>query len=86
MGARGVMACAWMPATWNLENQITSPKFSLPFLPFAPPPGNAPLSLTPVDFSAVQVKSTVQLHGLSFEDCRKSHFNSIPDAVLLFER
>ena len=37
---------------------------------------------TSVDFNTVQVKSTVQLHGLSFDECRKSHFNSIPDAVL----
>ena len=35
-----------------------------------------------VDLNTVQVKSMGQLHGFSFEDCRKSHFNSIPDAVL----
>ena len=37
---------------------------------------------TVVDLNTVQVKSTVQLHGSSFEDCRESHFNSIPDAAL----
>ena len=35
-----------------------------------------------VHLNTVQVKSTVQLHGFSLDDCRKSHFNSIPDSVL----
>ena len=35
---------------------------------------------TSVDFNTVQVTYTVQLHSFVFEDCRKSHFNSIQDA------
>ena len=36
---------------------------------------------TSVDLDTVQVKSSVQLRGFSFENCRKSHFSSVPDAV-----
>ena len=39
-----------------------------------------------VDVNTVQVEFSVQLHGFSFEDCRKTHFNSIPDAVLCLEK
>ena len=37
---------------------------------------------TSVDFSTVQVTYTIQLHGFSVADCRKSRFNSIPAAIL----
>ena len=44
--------------------------------------GMAAIIIFCVDFNTVQVEYTVQLHGFVFEDCRKSHFTSIPDAVL----
>ena len=41
---------------------------------------------TSVDFNTGQVTYTVQLHSFVFEDCRKSHFNPNPDAVLVWKR